>query len=195
MGRTVVKRALPPALLAGSVLFFVTACGMPPDRVVRNPEQGYEYRAPEGWNLFDEELRSRTGTLFTVKVLSLEDAKHDFLEGLPRSMLPEVENWTKYYFVVDGAAEIKDSTLGGEPAVEVTYRVRVRPQDPPGTAIYWVARRGIGLYVLRVVFTPNPKQDDMPAVREILDSWRFVEPSGGRPLEEGGPPTIEVPEA
>jgi hypothetical protein len=157
-------------------------------------DSGYRYVAPVDWVVLRGEVRSPSKSLITIQVASLENADETFLANLPQSYLTQLEGWTKYYFSVDGGPSTRPATLGGITALEVTWPIRIRPADPPGKAVYWVASNAGYLYVIRVVFPAGAFELDEPGVREFLASWQFTEPAGP---PEGGPPgtlILSIPE-
>jgi hypothetical protein len=174
-------------------------CGERPVKTVEqrtyvSRDSGYRYVAPVGWDVLRGELRSPGKSLITIQVASLENADETFLANLPHSYIPQLEGWTKYYFAAEGAPTTGPATLGGVPALEVSWPIRIRPVDPPGRVVYWVASNSGFLYVIRVVFPAGAFEPDEPGVREFLASWRFTEPVGP---PEGGPPgtlILSIPE-
>jgi hypothetical protein len=169
------RAVLPPAV----ALF--AACGPGGPRVVEDPERGCRYVAPAGWAVFDGELRSRSSSLFTLRVFDLREADRGFRDGLPESILPQLEEWARSYYVVEGEPTRVDTTVGGLTALELTYAVRVRASDPPAKLVYWVVRPGERLFVMRAVFPPQAAAGDEPAVRDMLGTWAFVVPRAQLP--------------
>lgn len=159
----------------------------PEDRKVEFPEFGYRYIAPPGWRLIGEELISDSRSLLTVKSFDLVGAKREFVAGLPGSIVPQLEGWTKYFYIVDGEVVSRDTTLGGIPALEVVYPIRIRKEDPPSRAVYYVATRGEILFVLRIVLPPGKADQEWPAVRNLLDSFEFIgQPKATQPFPGPG---------
>jgi hypothetical protein len=187
------------ALVALLGTLAAVGCGERPVKTVEersyvSRESGYRYVAPVGWDVLRGEVRSANKTLITIQVASLENADETFLANLPHSYMPQLEGWTSYYFVVDGAATTRPATLGGVAALEVTWPIRIRKTDPPGRAVYWVASSAGHVYVIRAVFPAGAFELDQPDVGEFLASWRFTEPAGP---PEGGPPgtlILSIPE-
>ena len=160
-------------------LMALTACGEAPiapleKRTIEDRERGCHFVVPPRWSYLGEEVRSPGGTIFTIEVLSLVDADPGFLAKLPRSLVPQLEARTRYFFsVVDKSIE-KEETVGGEPALEVRFSVHIRAKDPPSEVIYWVVPRGQRLYALRATYPPGLAAADAPAVAQILESWKFI---------------------
>ncbi len=184
------------------VLLGTVAAASCSERPVKTVEQrtyvsrdsGYRYVAPVGWDVLRGEVRSPSKSLITIQVASLEDADETFVANLPNSYMPQLEGWTKYYFSVDGEPSSRPATLGGVAALEVSWPIRIRPADPPGKTVYWLASNAGYLYVIRVVFPAGSDELDEPSVRAFLASWQFTEPAGP---PEGGPPgtlILSIPE-
>ena len=168
MGRIVLTACL--ALAAG--------CASGP-RTVEDPERGCRYVAPAGWMVFDGELRSPSSSLLTLRVFDLREADRAFRDGLPDTILPQLEEWAKSYYVVEGQPQRAEAKLGGLPALELTYAVRIRADDPPAKLVYWVVRPGERLFVLRAVFPPRAVERDEAAVRGMLETWSFLDAATG----------------
>ena len=181
---------LHPALVAASLLL-PPGCGPGAPTQVTDRERLCQYDVPSGWMRFDGELRSRHSSLLTVRVFSLDGAASVFVKGLPDSLLPQLEQWTRSYYIVEGEPERHETPLA-EPALELNYRVRVRPQDPPLKLSYWIMRHGSRVYVLRAAYTAPGLATDEPAVRALLASWKFLEeaqataPPAAADLQPGG---------
>jgi len=157
---------------------------------IEDRERGYRFVLPVGWRMVGYEARSTGGSLLTVDVHSLIGAEREFVAGLPQSIVPQLEAWTLYYFNIEGKPETRDATIGGAPALEVAYATRVRAQDPPSLAEYWVVRNENLLYVLRATYPPGRAPVDGPAVRSILASWVFLEATSpnAKPIGTAPPP-------
>lgn len=150
------------------------------DRTIEDRERGYRFVLPMGWRQVGYEARSMTGSLLTIDVHSLVGAESGFVEGLPQSVVPQLEGWTLYYFSTVGKPVMRDTTIGDKPALEVVYATRIREKDPPSRAEYWVVRNGTLLYILRATYPPGRADADGPAVRELLLSWKFLEATSPR---------------
>lgn len=169
-------------MLAGS-LAGLAGCGEEPvkppgQRTYANPESGYRYIAPPLWKVMRGEVRSPRGTLVTIKVLPLVNADDTWLAGLPGSLLPQLEQWARYFFRVVEKPTQKPATIGGLAALEAAYPVKVRPSDPPSQISFWVVRRGENLYLVRAVFPGGSVATDYAGVTELLASWQFFDASG-----------------
>jgi hypothetical protein len=167
-------------LLLGFVALLVhagcdAATGPATARVIEERERGYRFVLPEGWKTFGYEVRSPGGTVVLVDVHSLKEAEKKFVEGLPETVLPQLEAWTLYYFDIVGDAVKRTSTVGGRPALEVAYSTRVRPSDPLSKAEYWVVRNGDLLYLIRATYPAARVERDGHGVRELLGSWTFTQ--------------------
>jgi len=164
------------------------ACASAP-RLVEDPERGCRYLAPAGWMVFDGELRSSDSSLFTIRVFDLREADRGFRDGLPETILPQLEDWAKSYYIVEGEPQRGEATLDGLPALELTYTVRIRSDDPLTKLVYWVVRPGERLFVLRAVFPPRAVERDEVAVRGMLETWSFLDSTGaGDQLPPTPPP-------
>ncbi len=162
----------------------------PGPRQVEDRERGYRFTLPAGWRMIGYEARSAGKSLLTIDVHSLVGADRAFVDGLPRTILPQLEGWTLYYFVADEPPATGEIEIDGRPAFEAVYRIRVRPGDPPSRAEYWVVRNGYLLYVLRATYPPALADSDGRAVREILSSWEFLEATSpaAKPISLATPP-------
>jgi hypothetical protein len=182
-----VRARLPLALGAVAVC---AACSSPPppteaQRTVDDTARGVRYVVPQGWKSFDGEIRSPRGSLLSVRVFSLAGADPAFVAGLPDTLIPQLEGEGHYYFIVEGKADRREATIGGGPATEFNYAVRIRQKDALSRTTYWVAKRGDLLYLLRATYPPRALEADEPAVREVVQGWRFPEaPKTSAPLPE-----------
>jgi hypothetical protein len=161
-------------------MLLAVACSAPPpkteaERTVTDAARGVRYIAPEGWKSSDGEVRSRDGSLLTLRVYDLVEAKKSFVAGLPDTLIPQLLEWAKYYYMVEGPPSRTETTVAGLPATEFTYPVRVRPRDPPTKVIYWVVIRKTRMFVLRAAFPATRVAADEPVMRKIVEGWAFLE--------------------
>jgi hypothetical protein len=169
----------------------LASCSPPPprslaERTITDRERGCRYVVPERWLSFDGEMRTTSGSNLSIHVYELTGAEPRFVERLPDSLVPQLLEWAKYYFVVDGPGQRVFTKVGGLNAFELTYAVRVRADDPPTKTTYWVIRRGSRLHVLRAAYAWKTQIEDERAVREAVGTWEFVEPAPlASPLPEG----------
>jgi hypothetical protein len=173
----------------------LASCSAPPvppvaQRTYAHPESGYRFVTPPHWKFLRGEVRSPNATLITIQVLSLEDAEEPFVKGLPETIVPQLEAWAKYYFRVVGTPSTRPTTLGGQPALEVDYPVRVRETDHPSRVSYWVGVHANRLYIVRVSIPAGAGEEDSAGLKEFLDSWQFTTPTGGS--EQGPPGTFVI---
>jgi molybdenum cofactor cytidylyltransferase len=177
------KGTLPFFLSAGigiAIASLAVACSAPAakteaERTVTDTARGVRYVVPEGWKSSDGEVRSRGGTLLTLRVYDLVEAKKTFVAGLPDSLIPQLKEWAEFYFKVDGPPTRTETQVAGLPATELTYPVRVRPKDPPTKVIYWVVIRKTRMFVLRAAFPAKMLADEEPVMRKLVDGWVFLE--------------------
>jgi len=181
-------------------LLLASCGGSPPpsaeQRTFKNPEIGVQYVVPPNWWVLNGEARSRLGTLFTIDATNLQDASPEFVAGLPDSVLPQLEDNTRRFFSIVEKPARREVTVGGEPALEVVFPVRVRPQDRPGEVAFRVVRSGNMLYLLRTVFTADGVADDRPLMAEALATFKFLErpvPSSRDSLVPQLPATAATP--
>jgi hypothetical protein len=161
------------------------------ERTVIDEERGYRCVLPHGWRSFDEDARSRAGSLFSVRVYSLDGAASAFVAALPESVVPQLEEWARYYYIVEGEGERTQAKVGGIDALELSYAIRIRQGRPLSRLTYWILRREQLLYVLRATYPAAALEKDEPAVREILSTWEFLDapispppaPSEGAPID------------
>lgn len=164
-------------------LAVAVACGAPPpkteaERTITDRARGVRYVVPEGWKSSDGEVRSHDGSLLTLRVYDLVEAKKSFVAGLPDSLIPQLLEWAKYYYMVEGPPSRTETGVAGLPATELVYPVRVRPRDPPSKVIYWVVIRKTRLFVLRAAFPATGLAADEPVMREIVEGWAFLDEDG-----------------
>ena len=165
------------ALLLAAAL---VACSLGPEsaegeRWVVIPGIGCTFQRPALWTHFLEEVRSPAGSVLSVQTESLVEGDPRFLAGLPDTLIPQLEEWARYFYQVVEAPTRREIDLGGAPAMELRYRIRVRTADPPSSVTYWVARRGDQVFILRLVHPPRAEEADAAAVQEILTTWRFID--------------------
>ena len=163
------------------------------ERTRVNEEGGYRYVVPVGWREVQGEVRSPDNTLVSVQVVSLEHGDDAFIAGLPRTVLPQLEAWSrKLYQVVDPPGETQ-ATLGGEQALVVVYPVRTRPEDTLGHITYRVARHRQNLYVMRVAFPHGTEVEDAKGLEELLATWRYLDSGGVTAPTPAGTPAVAPP--
>ena len=168
-----------PGMLAVVALTLLASCRADPHkteaaRTVSDPARGVGYVVPAGWKSMDGEIRSPAGTMMTLRVYDLVEADHRFVAALPESLVPQLLEWAKYYYIVDGPPVRSKTTVAGLPADELDYPVRVRAQDPPTKVIYWVVRRQTRLFVIRVAFPPAALASEEPIMRNVVSGWTFL---------------------
>ena len=152
-----------------------------PPSTYENAPLGFSFTLPAGWRMYGEEAKSRGSALLSWQVKSLQGAEPTWLQSLPGSIVPELQNWTRHYF-----GDLRDETqttgtLGGEPALILSHTVTVGKNPSPSVVRYWVARRGEALYLIRVVYPAGREREEDPGVRALLGSWRFMPPSAPLP--------------
>ena len=177
-------RHVPVSALALAWVALVSACSPHPPkseaaRTVTDPARGVRYVVPAGWDSWDAEIRSPAGSLLTLRVYDLVEADRQFVAGLPDTLMPQLLEWAKYYFVVDGAPTRIETTVAGAPATELTYQIRVRPEDPPSKVTYWVVRHATRLFVLRAAYPARGLAVDEPTIRKVVDGWMFIDEADG----------------
>jgi hypothetical protein len=160
------------------VIVALACCSSAPkseaERTVTDADRGVRYVIPEGWKSYEAELRSPAGSLLTLRVYDLVEADKKFVMGLPESLVPQLLEWSKYYYYVLGEPTRKASQVAGIPATEFSYPIKVRPKDPPSRVIYWVVIRKTRLFVLRAAFPPAGLAADEPKIRKVLADWTFL---------------------
>ena len=173
------KRGVSPReVLVITILLAVVACSPAPkteaERTVADRARGVRYVVPEGWKSSDGEVRSRDGSLLTLRVYDLVEAEKGFVAGLPDSVIPQLREWAELYYIVEGPPSRSETRIAGLPAIALVYPIRVRKKDPPSKVIYWVVTRETRLFVLRAAFPPNGLATDEPVMRKIVDGWSFL---------------------
>jgi hypothetical protein len=160
-------------------LLLAAACGASPpkseaERTVSDAARGVRFVTPVGWKSSDGEVRAPDGSLLTLRVYDLVEADKRFVAGLPDTLLPQLLEWAKLYYIVEGEPVRTATTVDGIPATEFDYPIRVRPKDPPSKVIYWVVRRETRLFLLRAAFPASSLAADEPVVRKIVADWKFL---------------------
>lgn len=169
------------AAIAAAALSLVTACGAFPqktdyERTETDTARGVRFVVPAGWKSKDAEIRSPAGSLLTLRVYDLVEAKKTFVAALPDSLLPQLREWAKLYYIVEGEPTRTATTVGGVPATEFVYPIRVRKKDPPSKLVYWVVVRKTRLFVLRAAFPAEGLATDEPVLRDVVARWAFLDP-------------------
>ena len=164
-------------------LILAAGCSAPPPktelaRTVTDAVRGVRYVVPEGWKPFDGEMRSPGGSLLTLRVYDLVEADKTFVAGLPDTLVPQLLEWAKYYYRVEGEPTRTATSVAGIPATEFVYPIRVLAKDPPSKVIYWVVRRKTRLFVLRAAFPAGALAADEPVLRRVVTGWNFLITSG-----------------
>lgn len=166
------------SLATAAVLLAVLSGCAPPksdaERTVTDSVRGVRYVVPAGWKAFDAEIRSPEGSLLTLRVYDLVEADKKFVAGLPDTLLPQLTDWAKWYYVVDGNPARSATTVAGLPATEFVFPIHILPNDPPSKVVYWVVIRETRLFVLRAAFPAAGLADDEPAVRKVVETWGFL---------------------
>jgi len=144
-------------------------------RTISDPARGVRYVVPAGWNATEGEARSKAGTLMTLRVYDLVEAEKKFVAGLPDTLVPQLYEWAKFYYFVDGEPVRTATTVGGLPATEFVYPIRVLKRDPPSKVIYWVVIRKTRLFVIRAAFPAKALSAEEPVMRKIVEGWGFID--------------------
>ena len=144
-------------------------------RTITDTARGVRYVVPAGWAAFDGEIRSPAGSLLTLRVYDLVEADKKFVAGLPDTLIPQLEEWAKYYYIVDGGPARSTTTIAKLPATQLDYPIRVRRSDPPSKVTYWIVTRKTRLFVLRAAYPATGLAEDEPVMRKVLDGWEFLE--------------------
>ena len=176
------RRVVAPACLVAAA-----ACAQSGPREVVDDERGCRYVVPAGWAAFADELRSPRSSLFSIRVFELLEADPTFRKGLPDTIVPQLEEWARSYYVLGDPPARAETTVGGLSALVLTYAVRVRADDAQTTKlVYWVVEAGHRLFVLRAVLPPAALAEDEPAVGGIVESWQFSDTGSGDAAEPQG---------
>jgi hypothetical protein len=164
------------------MLLALAACRSAPNpedspRVVEDKDRGVRYTCPAHWKSSDGEIRSKEGSLLTLRVYDLVEADHKFVAGLPDSILPQLEDWAKWYYVVDGPPTRTETEVDGIPSTEWTYPIRIRPKDPKSMqskVTYWVVHRKTRLFIIRAAYPPHGLAADEATMRGVVQGWVFL---------------------
>lgn len=170
------KGAFP--LIAALVVVALACSGPAPkteaERTITDQGRGVRYVIPEGWRNHDGEVRSPGGSLLTLRVYDLVEADKKFVAGLPDSLIPQLREWSEFYYLVLGEPTRQATTIAGLPATELVYPIKVRPKDPPSKVVYWVVKRETRLFVIRGAFSASGLAADEPVLRGIVEHWAFL---------------------
>ena len=187
-------RHTPAAPTCVLLLVALAGCGTPSATVdtltFAGPDGAFSLEVPSGWRVLRGEVRSPAGTLLSTRMMTLEGGDEKWIEALPGSLLPQLEDWARYFFTVDGPPLVTSTTLDGERAMEAAFAIKIRAVDPPSKAVFWVARHGSNVHIVRVTYVPGKVADDEPAVRAMLASWRWAGSAGSIAVTV---PTTESP--
>ncbi len=145
-------------------------------RTIEDDRRGVKYVIAQGWQGYDGGMRAMDGTWISVHVYDLEQAERTFVEGLPESLFPQLDAWSKHDFLVEGDRQESSGTVGPEPATVAAYVIRTRPEDKPGLLRFFVVRREHRLFVIRAVILPWSWEHSAGAIDEILASFEFLAP-------------------
>ena len=164
--------------VSAALLLSLAACSRGPNpedspRVVEDKARGVKYTCPAGWKSSDAEIRSKEGSLLTLRVYDLVEADKKFVAGLPDTILPQLEGWTTYYYIKDGDPTRTETEVAGLPATEWNYKIRIRPKDPQSKVTYWVVKRATRLFIIRAAYPPKGLADE-PALRGVVEGWQFL---------------------
>ena len=182
------KRWIAPAALT------LAACSGPQpvkltleQRTVVDEVRRLKYVADPNWLPLDANLRCVLDDSFvTIRVHSLVDAEPEFVRGLPQTLYPQMDEWARHDYMVEGDRRELASTVGGFPARELRYVVRNRPEHGPGDLRFWLVRHANYLYVFRMALRPDHGPERVGEVRSMLDSVEFLETPGGSVLPSEG---------
>jgi hypothetical protein len=99
-----------------------------------------KYTCPAAWKSSDAEIRSKEGSLLTLRVYDLVEADKQ-VRGRPSGHdPPAARGWTTYYYIKDGDPTRTETEVAGLPATEWNYKIRIRPKDPQSKVTYWVVK-------------------------------------------------------
>ena len=160
-------------------LIAVSLCGCrpttkPEPHELVDAERGYRFDVLPGWKVLADEVRSPHQSLLSAQVHSLDGADRAFVEGLPDSLLPQLEGWSRHYFTELGPPERHDAVVAGIDALELSYPVRARPRDDWSKVVYWVVRRNDRLYTFRGAFPATAPPEDEVELRRMLATLTFT---------------------
>lgn len=125
------------------------------------------------------------GSVLSIHVYSLIGAKTDFVEDLPDSLDPQLDEWARHDYLVTKDKEVDDTTVGGLPARVLRFETRARKEDSPGSLVFWVVRNKTYLYVFRSSFRHDARPEALVEVRTMLDSVAFLPPPSDEGAAEG----------
>jgi hypothetical protein len=144
-------------------------------RPFEDRERGYRLEVDPAWRVLGDEIQSPGRSLLSVQVNSLVGADRAFVDGLPETLLPQLEGWTRHYFADVGAPEQRTVTIADRPVLEVSYTVRARPRDPPGKVLYWVIGNGERVYTFRTALPASAPAEDEAAARRMIATLAFTD--------------------
>lgn len=168
------------------ILALACACGPPQrskltleQRTVVDEARAIRYVAHQNWLPMDATLRCvLDGSFLSVHVNSLVGAKKEFVDGLPESLYPQLDEWARHDYLVEGERAVVEATVGGLPAKEVRYVVRTREEDPPGDLRFWVVRHEAYLYTFRMSLRADHRPESLDEVRTMLEGVTFLPNEG-----------------
>lgn len=158
-------------------------------RTIEDAQRRIAYVADPNWLPLDGNVTCPLdGSYLTFHVFSLIDAKKDFVDGLPKTLEPQLEAWAHHDYLVGAPRTEGPSSVGPLPAREYRYVTRARSEDRPGVLTFWVVRNKTYLYVFRASLRPGARPESAAEIRRMLDGMSFLEP----PLDPGTTPTVTL---
>jgi hypothetical protein len=146
-------------------------------RTIEDSRRGVRFVIAQGWQGYDRGMRANDGAFISYDVWDLVEAKRSWVEGLPDSLYPQLDEWAVHDFLVEeGSRKVSSGKLGIEEATVVSYVIRTKPDDAPGSLRFFILRKGERLWVVRAVLPPWAWEHSRGAIEEILATFEFLPP-------------------
>jgi hypothetical protein len=145
-------------------------------RTVEDSRRGVKFVIAQGWQGYDRGMRANDGAYVAYDVWDLREAKRTWVEELPDSLYPQLDEWAAHDFLVEGGRTVTTGKLGVEDASVVAYTIRTKPDDEPGSLRFFVLEKGERLWVIRAVMPPWAWEHSRGAIDEILATFEFLPP-------------------
>lgn len=146
-------------------------------RTIEDTRRGVRFVIAQGWQGYDRGMRANDGAFISYDVWDLVEAKRSWVDDLPDSLYPQLDEWAVHDFLVEeGSRTVSTGTVGSEEATVVSYGIRTKPEDKPGSLRFYILRKGERLWVVRTVLPPWAWEHSREAIDEILATFEFLPP-------------------
>jgi hypothetical protein len=145
-------------------------------RTIEDQRRGIRFVIAQGWQGYDRGMRANDGSFISYDVWDLREAKRSWVDALPESLYPQLDEWAFHDFLVEGERRLSRGKIGPEEAAVVAYTIRTKPDDKPGFLRFYIVKKEERLWVIRAVLPPWAWEHSRKAIEEILASIEFLDP-------------------